>query len=88
MRKAAITIPIPRMVTVWESPKRSMVKIPRISPRPDPTNPKFVAAVLALALSPVGKSSARCEPPAGTKAKVPNEDTMTATTIHGIELDQ
>ena len=54
-----MTIPTPRIVTVWESPKRSIVKIPRINPRPDPTNPRLVAAVLALALSPVGKSSVR-----------------------------
>jgi hypothetical protein len=59
VRKAAMIIPTPRIVTVWESPKRSMVKIPRINPRPDPTNPRFVTAVLALALSPVGKSSVR-----------------------------
>ena len=55
-------------VTVSETPIRSMVKIPNISPRAEPASPKFDEAVVALARSPVGTARRDELPPAWTKA--------------------
>jgi hypothetical protein len=50
VRVAAMTIPIPRVVTVVGRPNRSIVYTPLMRPRAEPTMDRLDAAVVALDL--------------------------------------